>query len=65
VELGKGFYTCPNSSLIVEIFKIRYRSRDYVKAWVRYYNHNMTFLSETRTQKLYKNKITHWEKITC
>lgn len=56
-------YTCPNSSMIVEIAKIRYRGDGYTKVWLRYFTKSGIFLTEERNVKLVHERIKHWERV--
>lgn len=57
------YYTCPNSSLIVHVYKIRYKNEDYSKVWLKYYSRSGTYLTEERNVKLIHKNIQHWEHL--
>lgn len=57
-------YTIPSSSMFVEIFKVRYRGENYIKAWVKYYTKpGKTLLCEERNVKIPLSCFTFWEKV--
>lgn len=50
--------------MFVEIFKVRYRGENYIKAWVKYYTKpGKTLLCEERNVKIPLSCFTFWEKV--
>lgn len=61
--MKRTLYTMPNSSMYVEIVKIRYRSCDYIKARLNYYTKpGLTLFATENSVKLKLDTIKMWEK---
>lgn len=56
-------YTCPNSSMMVEIHKIRYQTEEYAKYWINYYSLSGRLINTERKVKVYFKNIQHWTKV--
>lgn len=57
-----GGYITDNSDLLIFINKIFYENNEYIKAKITLTNKRNHLFYETKTFKIFKNKITHWKR---
>ncbi|MDX1372416.1 MAG: hypothetical protein R3321_08090 [Nitrososphaeraceae archaeon] len=55
-------YDCHKSSLYIKIYKIHYRSDDYIKVTFGLFSKIDNYHVETIKTKLYLDRISHWQE---
>lgn len=55
-------YTCPNSSLVVEILAVKSSTDTEAICHLRYFTIQGRFIGVECNQRLVKDRISHWEE---